>query len=169
MTNEEKVFRYKLDFYYQSALIYLVTLIVYGAIRGNIGEGKFEIILLGDPLMYVIVFFVVMAFATLALNLIRNRRLIIRKDALVFTHRFHERVIPVKEIEWMHVGREMKVQTGGRFQVVVFKLKDRRRLFRIRIGRYERDDELLTEMKHIAGTVPRRKPRRWRRKAITDR
>ena len=27
MTSEEKVFKYKLDFYYQSALIYLVTLI----------------------------------------------------------------------------------------------------------------------------------------------
>jgi hypothetical protein len=169
MTDNEKVFRYKLDFYYQSALIYLVTLILYGAVRGNIGEGRFEIILLGDPLMYVIVFFVLMAFATLALNLIRNRRLIVSRDALVFTHRFHERVIPIQEIEWMHVGREMRVQTGGRFQVVVFKLKNRRRLFRIRIGRYERDEELLTAMKYIAGTVPKRKPRRWRKKAITDR
>lgn len=169
MTDAEKIFTYKLDFYYQSALIYLVTLIVYGAVRGNIGEGKFEYILLGDPLMYVIVFFVLMAFVTLLLNYIRNRRLIIRTDAIVFRNRFHERRVPVEQIEWMHVGRELKVQTSGRFQVVVFKLKGRRRLYRIRVGRYERDGELIQEMKRIAAQVPKRKRRRWQRPRITDR
>jgi hypothetical protein len=169
MTDEEKVFKYKLDFYYQSALIYLVTLIVYGAVRGNIGEGKFEYILLGDPLMYIIVFFVLMAFVTLLLNYMRNRRLIIRKDAIVFKNRFRERQLLLEDIEWMHVGREMKVQTSGRFQVIVFKLRNRRRLYRIRVGRYERDAELVQEMKHIAAHVPKRNKRRWQRPRITDR
>jgi len=75
----------------------------------------------------------------------------------------------VNEIEWMHVGREARVQTGGRFQVIVFKLKDRRRLFRIRVGRYERDRELIQEMTRIAALVPKRKHRRWRKPRFTDR
>jgi len=169
MAGQERVFQYKLDFYYQSALIYLMTLIVYGGIRGNLGGGKFEYILLGDPLMYVIAFFVVMAFVTLALNYIRNRRLIIQDDAIIFTHRFHERRISMSDIEWMHVGREARVRTSGKFQVIVFKLKNRRRLFRIRVGRYERDAELLQEMTRIAAHVPKRKHRRWRRPKFTDR
>lgn len=168
MTETEKVFKYKLDFYYQSALIYLVTMIVYGGIRGSFVEQKFEYVL-SDPLMYVIIFFVLMSFCILALNAVRNRRLIVVSDAIIFKHRWHERHIKVDEIEWMHVGREARVQTGGRFQVIVFKLKGRRRLFRIRVGRYERDRELVQEMTRIAAHVPKRKHRRWQKPRFTDR
>jgi hypothetical protein len=168
MTEPDKVFRYKLDFYYQSALIYLITLILYGGIRGNFVEKKFEYVL-NDPIMYVIVFFVLMAFVTLLLNALRNRRLIITHDALVFKHRWHERSVRFSDIEWMHIGREARVQTSGRFQVIVFKLKERRRLFRIRVGRYERERELVAEMTRIAQGVPIRKPRRWRRSKASRR
>ena len=168
MTEQEKVFKYKLDFYYQSALIYVVTLIIYGGIRGNFVEAKFEYVL-NDPLMYVIVFFVLMSFITLGLNYLRNRRLIIAGDSIVFKHRWHERRVTAEDIEWMHVGRELGVQTSGRFQVIVFKLKERRRLFRIRVGRYEREKELIEEMNHIATHIPKRKHRRWRKPKFTDR
>lgn len=168
MTGQEKVFRYKLDFYYLQALIYLVTLVLYGGIRGNFVEAKFEYVI-NDPLMYIIVFFVITSFVTLGLNYLRNRRLIIAGDTMVFKHRWHERRVSVGDIEWMHVGREAKVQTGGRYQVIVFKLKDKRRLFRIRVGRYEREKELLDEMNRIAALVPKRKHRRWRRSRFTER
>jgi len=168
VTEHEKVFRYKLDFYYQSALIYLVTLIVYGGIRGNFVEQKFEYVL-SDPIMYVIMFFVIMSFVTLGLNAMRNRRLIITPDAILFKHRWNERRVPLAEIEWLHIGREAHVQTGGRFQVIVFKLKGRRRVFRIRVGRYERERELVSEMTRIATQVPMRKQRPWRRRKATDR
>jgi hypothetical protein len=168
MAEHEKIFKYKLDFYYQSALIYLVTMILYGAIRGSFVEKKFEYIL-GDPLMYVILFFVMMSFATLALNALRNRRLVVGEKTITFKHRWHERTIDVGDIEWMHVGRELRVQTSGRFQVIVFKLARRRRLFRIRVGRYERDRELVQEMNRLATMVPRKKRARWRRRGITDR
>jgi len=164
----EKTFRYKLDFYYLQALIYLVTLVLYGGIRGNFIEREF-LYVLNDPIMYVIVFFVLMSLLSLGLNFLRNRRLVITADALVFRHRWAERRIPLADIEWMHIGREPRVQTGGRFQVIVFKLRDRRRVFRIRVGRYERERELVAEMTRIAGGVPRRKQRRWRRRPFTDR
>ena len=168
MPEQEKVFKYKLDFYYQSTLIYVVTLIIYGGIRGNFVEAKFEYVL-NDPLMYVIVFFVLMSFVTLGLNFLRNRRLIIAGDTVIFKHRWHERHIGVEDIEWMHVGRELGVQTSGRFQVIVFKLKGRRRLFRIRVGRYEREKELVDEMNRIATHIPKRRLSRWRRPKFTDR
>lgn len=168
MNETENIFKYKLDFYYQSALIYLVTLILYGGIRGNFVEVKFEYVL-DDPLMYVIMFFVVMSIVVLLLNYIRNRRLIITADTISFVNRFHERRIHINEIEWMHVGREARVQTGGRFQVIVFKLKGKRRLLRIRVGRYERDRELVREINRIADKVPKHKHKRWRRPRFTDR
>jgi hypothetical protein len=163
----EKTFKYKLDFYYQQALIYLVTLVVYGGIRGNFVEQKFEYVL-ADPLIYVIIFFVLMSMVVLGLNYVRKRKLIVTDDAIIFTHRWHERRVPTADIEWMHVGREARIQTGGRFQVVVFKLKGRRRLFRVRVGRYEHQRELVHEMNRIAAQVPARKHRRWRRPRFTD-
>ena len=168
MTEQGKVFKYKLDFYYQSALIYTGTLIVYGVVRGSFVEKRFEYVL-NDPLVYLIVFFVLMSLITLALNLLRNRRLIIAPEALIFKHRWQERQVKVSQIEWMHIGREPRVQTGGRFQVIVFKLKGRRRLLRIRVGRYERERELVAEMNRIAAMVPKRKPRPWQTGRVTDR
>ena len=168
MTEQENIFRYKLDFYYQSVLIYLITLILYGGIRGSFVEARFEYVL-NDPLMYVIVVFVIISLVMLALNYMRNRRLLISDDAIVFAHRWRERRIPIADIEWMHIGREAHVQTSGRFQVIVFKLKGRRRVYRIRVGRYERDRELVQEMQRIAGRVPHKRRRSWRRPKITDR
>ena len=64
---------------------------------------------------------------------------------------------PFTDIEWFHIGRERAVQTAGRSQVIVFKIKDRRRLFRIRVGRYEHEKDLVTEMQRIAARVPKGK------------
>ncbi|MBI5473925.1 MAG: hypothetical protein HY961_16425 [Ignavibacteriae bacterium] len=166
--HHEKTFKYKLDFYYLSALIYLVTLIAYGGIRGSLVEKEFRYVM-NDPIIYVIIFFVLMSFGALILNFVRNRRLIIAEDAIIFKNRFHERTISIKDIDWMHIGRERLVQTSGRFQVVVMKLKGRRRAIRIRIGRYEKERELVIEMQRLAQHVPKRKRPRWRQPGFTDR
>jgi hypothetical protein len=157
---QERTFKYKLDFYYQSALIYLITMVLYGGIRGSFVEAKFEYVL-NDPLMYVIIIFVLVALIALVINKLRNRRLIITDEAIVFSHRWAEHRVPVAEVEWMHIGREARVETGGKRQVVVFKLKGKRRIYRVRIGRYEKEKELWSEMGKIAQRVPRRRTRRW--------
>jgi hypothetical protein len=149
-----KVFRYKLDFYYQQSLLYLVTLLLYSGIRGSF---RFERLpsLGADPLLYIIIVFVLISFVVLILNKARDRKLIITEDRIIFHHKFNERVIPFSEIEWFHIGLERAVQTAGRSQVIVFKIKDRRRLFRIRVGRYEHEKDLLSEMQKIAQGMPR--------------
>ena len=166
--HHEKTFKYKLDFYYQSALIYLVTLVLYGGIRGSFVEKEF-IYVMNDPILYVIFFFVLMSIAVLVLNYIRDRRLIVGDDTIIFKNRFRERRIDAKMIEWMHVGRERFVQTSGMFQVIVFKLRGKRRLIRIRVGRYEKEKELVTEINRIAQHIPKPKRPRWRRPGFTDR
>jgi len=164
----EKVFKYKLDFYYQQALIYLATLLLYVGIKGSVIEDQF-VFVFRDPIVYIIMFFVAVSIVVLILNWIRDRKLIVTEDKIIFHHRYHERVIHLSDIEWMHIGREMLVQTAGRFQMVVFKMKGRLRLFRIRVGRYERDRELVAEMERIAERVPKGKRGRFgmsRRKSV---
>ncbi len=156
--NTESIYTYKLDFYYQQTLIYLATFILYVVIKGTIVEDQFTVIY-RDPLIYIIALFVVISATVLLLNRLRDRKLIVHDDALIFHSRRRDRRLPVADIEWMHVGRERLVQTAGRYQVVVVKIKNRRRPYRIRIGRYEREKELLKDMERIAHSVPKRKKR----------
>ncbi|MBM4166538.1 MAG: hypothetical protein FJ218_06445 [Ignavibacteria bacterium] len=157
---EAQTFKYKLDFYYQQSLVYLVTLIIYIGVRGSFIEDKFEFVF-RDPIFYVFIIFVCISFVTLGLNTLRDKRLLITEHQLIFKTRFHEHIHSISEIEWMHISREKSVRTAGRRQVVVLKTKSRRRVFRIRIGRYERDRELLLEMQRIAERVPRKMKRRF--------
>ncbi len=151
-----RIFRYKLDFYYQQSLFYLVTLVLYAGIRGTLTFERLPS-LIQDPILYIIILFVIVSFVVLTLNRMRDRKLIITNDRIVFHHRYHDREVPISAIEWMHIGRERRVQTAGRSQIIVFKVAERRRLFRIRVGRYEREKELVREMQQIAQRVPKGK------------
>ena len=151
-----KVFKYKLDFYYQQSLLYLITLLLYAGIRGTFSFERLPS-LEADPILYIIILFVVISFVVLMLNRTRDRKLIIASDKIIFHHKFHEREIMISDIEWLHIGRERRVQTAGISQMIVFKIKSRRRLFRIRIGRYEHEKELIQEMNRIAQLVPKGK------------
>ena len=164
MQNE---FKYKLDFYYQQALIYLLTLIIYAGVKGTFFENNFTLVF-SDPILYVIVFFVGVAFVTLFINTIRDRKLIVTEKEIVFQHRFTKRAISISDIEWIHVGKERSVQTAGRFQVVIIKTKHRRRVFRIRLGRYEREKELLQLIERISERVPKRNERFQFRKKVVE-
>ncbi len=156
MTHAEH--RYKLDFYYQQALIYLVTLVLYMGIKGTIVEDSVTVVF-HDPIMYVIALFVGISFVTLVLNKIRDRKIIVSEQAIVFHSRFSKRELKVPEIEWIYIGKERTVRTAGRFRIVIIKMKHRRRTYRIRVGRYERDRELVKQMEQIATLVPKREKR----------
>lgn len=159
-------FKYKLDFYYQQSLIYLLTLIIYAGVKGSFIEDSFTLVF-RDPIIYIIIFFVLMSFGTLLLNRIRDRKLIITDNSIVFHHRFTERKINISDIEWIHIGRERLVQTAGRFQVIIIKTKHRRKAFRIRLGRYERERELLNVIEKVAEQLPKRQKRfHFRRKRV---
>lgn len=151
-----KAFKYKLDFYYQQSLLYLITLMIYAGVRGTFDFDKLPD-LSADPLLYIIILFVIISFVVLFLNRARDRRLLVGTDRIIFHNKYREQEIMLSDIEWMHIGRERRVQTSGISQVMVFKSKSRRRLFRVRIGRYEHDKDLLQEMHRIGNLVPRGK------------
>jgi hypothetical protein len=151
-------FKYKLDFYYQQSLIYLITLVLYAGVKGTIVEDNFTLVF-DDPIIYIIAFFVSIAFGTLLLNRVRNRKVIITETEIIFQHRFNRRAISFHDIEWVHVGKERTVQTAGRSQVVMIKARHRRRAFRIRLGRYERERELLRLIEQFSEHAPKRQKR----------
>lgn len=156
----EKIFKYKLDFYYQQSVIYLFTLLLYAGIRGSFIEDQFSLVF-KDPIIYVIVIFSILSIVVLLLNIWQGRKLIIKEDGIVFHSRARERIFKFSEIEWMHVGKERFVQTAGHFQQISIKLKHKPIPIRIRAGRYERSRELVREMERIAEQVPKKKIKRF--------
>ena len=155
-----RVFKYKLDFYYQQSLLYLITLILYTGVRGSFAFERLPS-LGSDPILYIIVLFVLISITVLIMNKVRDRKLIIAEDRMIFHNRFHERIIPFSAIEWLHIGRERSVQTAGRSQMIMFKIKGRRRWFRLRVGRYEHEKELIAEMQRLGERVPKVKRSRF--------
>lgn len=151
-----KAFKYKLDFYYQQSLLYLITLLLYAGIRGTFNFERLPSLVI-DPLLYIIILFVLISFIVLILNKIRDRKLIISNDKIIFHNKYVNQEVPISDIEWLYVGRERRVQTAGASQIIVFKSKSRRRLYRIRVGRYERDKELLNEIQKVTQNVPKGK------------
>jgi len=160
----DKVFRYKLDFYYQQTVIYLLTLVLYTVIRGSFIENQFSFVF-KDPILYIIVIFCVISIAVLLLNIWRGRKLVIESDRIVFHSRNRERVFMLSDIEWMHIGKERLTQTAGHFQQVSIKFRNKPLPIRIRVGRYERSRDLVREMEKISATVPKKvKKFRFRRR-----
>lgn len=157
----EKVFKYKLDFYYQQSIIYLITLILYAGFRGSFIEDEFSLVF-KDPILYIILIFVIGSFIVLILNLIRDRKLIVQDDKIIFYNRFNRREINISDIEWIYIGVERSVKTAGRSQAIVIKIKGRLRLYRIRLGRYEHQKELMNLLNEIAKKVPQKKKLRER-------
>jgi len=162
-----KTFKYKLDFYYQQTLIYLVTLVLYAGTRGSFSENQF-IFIIKDSILYIIALFFAVSLIVLLLNIWRGKKLVITSDRLVFHSRNIERVFEISDFEWMHIGKERLVQTAGRFQQITIKLKNRPIPLRIRVGRYERSHELVTEIENIAKNIPDRKRRRFSKKNISS-
>ncbi len=153
-----KVFPYKLDFYYQQAIMYLITLILYIIVRGTFTQERFEFVY-HDPIALIMVFFILFAFTMIVINRVRKRRIVLEDDVIKFVNRFKESTLPLDDIEWMHITKERKVETAGRLQAVIIKRKGRKRLLRIRVGRYERPDDFVKAMKEIAERVPKRPKR----------
>ena len=60
---EKRIYKYRLDFYYKSLIVYFLFFIVYVAIKGNFFEEKFEIVF-QDPIIYICMLFIFYMFVT---------------------------------------------------------------------------------------------------------
>jgi hypothetical protein len=143
--------------------MYLVTMLIYVGVRGWIIDERFTFVV-RDPLLFIFLLFVIQSFVMLALNKIRDRKIIVTEKEIVFHHAFGEQLVALGDIEWMHVGKERGVRTAGKMQMVILKVRGRHRAYRIRIGRYEREKELLAAMEKISALAPKRTKSRFRLK-----
>ncbi len=148
---EERIYKYKLDFYYKSLIIYLITLLGYIIIKGNFTRATYELVI-KDPIIYIIILFIVFFLIILLANTIRAREIIFRERMIIFRNRFGEREVGYNEILNVRFSREKRISREERSEVriVKLKLKNRKRFLRIRLNDFQSEAELIEEFKNIS-------------------
>jgi hypothetical protein len=145
---EDKIYKYRMDFYYQSLVIYFVFFVLYAVIKGNFFEEKFQLVF-NDPIIYILMLFIALFLVIAIVNIIRARQIILKSDRVILKNRFGSREILHSEILNVKVGRRRKRNTDNPIRIIKLKLKNRKKWLRIRANEFERGGELIREFLKI--------------------
>lgn len=144
---QEKIHKHRMDFYYQSLVIYLLFFAAYVLIRGTVGE-SFKA-LYNDPIFYILILFIIIFLFLVVLNIIRSPMIILKSDRITFRNRFGERDVLFSDILNVKIGRRRKREEEMTYRIIKLKLKNRRKQLRIRANDFERGGELINEFLKI--------------------
>ena len=148
---EKRIYKYRLDFYYKSLIVYFLFFIVYVAIKGNFFEEKFEIVF-QDPIIYICMLFILFFLFVLVINTVRAREIIFEGNKIIIKNRFGQREILINEIIAIRFSRRKKYKREDKSQVRIakLKLKNRKRYLRIRLNDFDDTHELMNEFRNIS-------------------
>ena len=148
---EKRIYKYRLDFYYKSLIVYFLFFIVYVAIKGNFFEEKFEIVF-QDPIIYICMLFILFFLFVLVINTVRAREIIFEGNKIIIKNRFGQREILINEIITIKFSRRKQYRREDRSQVRIakLKLKNRKRYLRIRLNDFNDTRELMHEFRNIS-------------------
>lgn len=145
---DEKVYKYRMDFYYQLLVIYLVFFVLYAVIKGQFFEEKFQLVF-NDPIIYILILFIALFLVIVLIIIIRNRQIIMMNDRVVLKNRFGSREILFNEILNIKIGKRRKRSEDVPYRIIKLKLLHRRKWLRIRANEYERGSQLIREFLNI--------------------
>jgi len=150
----ERVYKYKLDYYYKSLIIYLITLIAYILIKGNFSHATFEVVV-KDPIIYIILIFIGFFLIVLISNAIRARQIIFSDRKIIFKNRFGQREIGFNEVLHVRFSRPKRLSKEERSEVRIVKLKllNRKRFLRVRLNDFQNEKELISEFRNISKKI----------------
>jgi hypothetical protein len=145
---EERVYKSRMDLYYQLLVLYLVFFILYILIKGKFFEEKFELVF-NDPIIYILIIFIPIFFLIVVVNIIRSRQIILRDDRIILKNRFGSREILFSEVINIKIGRKRMRREDIPYRIIKLKLRNRRKQLRIRANEFERGPELIREFLNI--------------------
>lgn len=148
MIKQEHSFKRRNDIYYITLLTYVAFAVLYVVVTGTISDGSVQFGL-KDPVVYIIGAFILHALVMLLTSVVRNRRLLVTEDAIVFASRFRTRRVPFSDIDRITFKRDHRKLNGGKFAVIKVYVAGRRRVLRLRVANFEREKELYQLLKKI--------------------
>src|SRR5438105_2088788 len=140
---EDKIHKYRLDFYYQSLVIYLLFFAGYVIIKGSTSV-SFKV-LFDDPIFYILIIFISIFLVIVIINIVRSPSIILKSDRVLMKNRFGSREIMFSEILSIKIGKKRRMTEDRPFKIIKLKLVNRRRMLRIRANDFERGGELIKE------------------------
>lgn len=152
-----KIFKYKLDFYYKSVIVYMLFLILYVIINGTFFAKQYTD-LYKDPIIYISLIFILYTLFILLKNMIRAKEIIFEEDKFIIKNRFGQREVLFSDILMIKFSREKKYggSRKGNVSRVRMKLKERKRLLRIRISEFWDEKRLINEFRNVAKQISTR-------------
>jgi hypothetical protein len=148
---QSRIYKARLDFYYKLIVIYFLFFAMYLAMRGTFGANEFKIVF-HDPIIYITGLFIFYTLLVLIVNVIRGKELEFLPEKFILKNRFGKREINFSEILNVRYSRERKRYKSGKSNVrrIVIKLKDRKKVLRIRLSEFYDERKLLTEFQKMS-------------------
>ena len=148
---EKRIYKYRLDFYYKSLIVYLLFFIVYIVIKGNFFEEKFEVVF-QDPIIYICVLFILFFFLVLVMHAVKAKEIIFESDKIIMRNRFGQREIKFNEIIAVRLSRKRRRRGDDESAVRIARLKlmNRKRYLRIRLSEFYDTQKLMNEFRNIS-------------------
>jgi hypothetical protein len=124
---------------------------MYVIMRGSFGVNEFTIVF-HDPIIYITGLFILYSLIVLTVNAIRGKEIEFLSDRFILENRFGKREIMFADIISIRYSRERKRNKDGRSTVrrVGIKLKDRKKILRIRLSEFYDERKLLGEFQKIS-------------------
>jgi hypothetical protein len=145
---EEKVYKYRMDLYYQLLVIYMAFFFLYAVIKGKFFEEKFTLVF-NDPIIFILAIFIALSFLIVIRNIIISKQLVLKNDRAILKNRFGSREIMYNEILNIKIGRKRRFSEETPYRIIKIKLQNRRKWLRIRANDFEHGSELIKEFLKI--------------------
>jgi len=148
---QNRIYKARLDFYYKLIVIYFIFLALYVIMRGSFGANEFTVVF-HDPIIYITGLFILYTLLVLIVNAVRGKEIEFLPDRFILKNRFGKREILFAEIISMRYSRERKRRNEGKSNVrrVGIKLKDRKKILRIRLSEFYDERKLYSEFQKIS-------------------
>jgi hypothetical protein len=149
---EDKVYKYRMDLYYQLLLIYVGFFFLYAVIKGRFFEEKFTLVF-NDPIIFILAIFILIFLLIVLVQIITARQIILKSDRAILKNRFGSREIMYNEILNIKIGRKRIKNDETPYRIIKLKLLNRRKWLRIRSNDFERGSDLIKEFLKIKNPV----------------
>jgi len=141
MNNTEKIFTPYLEFYWKFIAVCAVLLLFISLTRGSIEEGTLTL-KLDDPIVILLFFFIIFSSIAFLYATFKGRTIIVGEDYFILKSKFGNKKVEINEIDSIKLGRERLFQFKEKLRIIKIKLKNKRRLIRIRPSSFTEDQEL---------------------------
>ncbi len=142
------VFQQRLDFYWKFLSVYGLTIVAYILFIAIFIESRITDIY-KDPVVILLASFIVVSGIGLLMNLYRNREIIVGKNFITIKNRLTEKTYTLEDILSINFGREKNSKIHGDNRIIKIKVRDRRRMLRIKPNSFWNDKKLVKNIANL--------------------